>query len=237
VPLLVRTWNLFHGNADPPERRDFLQQMVRLATEDGPDVVCLQELPVWALERLDGWSGMTTVGAVAARPRLGSARLGGAITALNHGLLRSALTGQANAILVAQRLAVSEQRSFVISRRGEGERRVCQAVRLAGVGLVANFHATSRHAAEQVVRAASFADGLALPDEPVILCGDTNVRPDAGDTYDELESWGFSAPAAGIDQILVRGVAATAPSVWPQERRRVEGRVLSDHAPVEVQVG
>jgi endonuclease/exonuclease/phosphatase family metal-dependent hydrolase len=237
VPLLVRTWNLFHGNADPPERRDFLEQMVRLVSEDGPEVACLQEVPVWALERLGGWSGMTAVGAVAARPRLGSARLGGAITSLHHGLLRSALTGQANAILVAPRLRVGEQRSLVISRRGEGERRVCQAVRLAGAGLVANFHATSRHAAEQVVRAAAFADGLALPDEPVVLCGDTNLRPGDGAVYDELRSWCFSEPAVGIDQILVRGVAATAPFVWPEERRRVDGRLLSDHAPVEVQVG
>jgi endonuclease/exonuclease/phosphatase family metal-dependent hydrolase len=125
----------------------------------------------------------------------------------------------------------------VISRRGEGERRVCQAVRLADVGLVANFHATSRHAVEQVLRAAAFADGLALPDEPVILCGDANLRPADGGTYDELASWGFSAPGEGIDQILVRGVPATAPSVWPVDRRRRGGRLLSDHAPVEALVG
>ena len=49
MSLLVRTWNLFHGNASPPERHGFLEQMIRLATEDGPDVLCLQELPVWAL--------------------------------------------------------------------------------------------------------------------------------------------------------------------------------------------
>jgi len=237
VPLLVRTWNLFHGNAVPPERHAFLEEMVRLVSADAPDVVCLQEIPIWALARLGGWSGMTAVGAIAARPSLLGARLGGAVTRLNHGLLRSALTGQANAILVSPALRVVERSSFVVSRRGEGERRVCQAVRLADVGLVANFHVTSRHAEPQLLRAASFADGLARPAEPVVLCGDANLLPGAGEAYDELAAWGFSAPAPGIDQILVRGSPATAPSIWPPERRRVGGRLLSDHAPVELRVG
>src|SRR5918998_2252388 len=102
APLLVRSWNLFHGNTLPPRRNDRLEEMIRLASADDPDVVCLQELPVWALGHLDGWSEMTALGDVAARPRLGpfpsSAQLGRTLTELNHGLLRSAFTGQANAI-------------------------------------------------------------------------------------------------------------------------------------------
>ena len=70
MPLLVRTWNLFHGNAVPPERRAFLEQMVRLASADRPELLCLQEVPVWALGRLAAWSGMTAVGVVAARAPL-----------------------------------------------------------------------------------------------------------------------------------------------------------------------
>src|SRR2546423_14734515 len=85
VPLLVRTWNVFHGNAVPPERRDFLEEMVRLASGDSPAALCLQELPVWSLSKLEEWSGMRAFGAVAARPLLGSARLGGAITERHHG--------------------------------------------------------------------------------------------------------------------------------------------------------
>ena len=50
--LLLRTWNLFHGNTVPPERRAHLEQMVRLATADEPDLVLLQEVPAWALGRL-----------------------------------------------------------------------------------------------------------------------------------------------------------------------------------------
>jgi endonuclease/exonuclease/phosphatase family metal-dependent hydrolase len=238
VPLLVRTWNLFHGNAVPPERRAFLRQMVELVTADEPDVVCLQEVPVWALTRLAAWSGMAAYGAVAARPRLGSAELGRLVTHLHHGVLRSAVTGQANAILVARRHRVSEARSATISRRGDGERRVCQAVRVEGLALVGNFHATGRGALAdtQFLRAAAYVDALVRPGEPVVLCGDANVRPGFGVTYDELHDWGFSAPAPGIDQVLVRGLASGEPSIWPEERRRVGGRLLSDHAPVEVLV-
>jgi endonuclease/exonuclease/phosphatase family metal-dependent hydrolase len=237
MAFLVRTWNLFHGNAVPPERHAFLEEMVRLAAADDPAVLCLQEVPLWALARLGAWSGMTSVGSIAARPRLLSAQLGRLVTDANHGLLRSALTGQANAVLVRSSLHVRERESFTISRRGEGERRVCQAVRVGDVGLVGNFHATGGHADSQFLRAAAFVDALAQPGETLILCGDANVRPGQGTTYDELREWGFSEPAPGIDQILVRGGPSTAPATWPEERRRVEGRLLSDHAPVELHVG
>jgi endonuclease/exonuclease/phosphatase family metal-dependent hydrolase len=237
VPLLVRTWNVFHGNAVPPERRGYLEEMIRLVTADEPDVVCLQEVPVWALRHLEDWSGMAALGAVAARPRLWSAELGRWITEMHHSLLRSALTGQANAILLARALRVREERKLTVSRGGE--RRVCQAVRVADVGLVGNVHVTGGAVAEeQFLRAAAFLDALVESGEPVILAGDANIVPGRGDTYGELEEWGFSRPLAGsIDQILVRAAPATPPEPWPEERRRVGGRLLSDHAPVELRVG
>jgi endonuclease/exonuclease/phosphatase family metal-dependent hydrolase len=237
VQLLVRTWNVFHGNAVPPERRGFLEEMVRLVTADGPDVVCLQEVPVWALRHLADWSGMAALGAVAARPRLWSAELGRLITEVDHGRFRSALTGQANAILLTRALRVRQERTLMVSRNGE--RRVCQAVRVADVGLIGNVHATGGLVAdEQFLRAAAFVDALAEPGEPVILAGDANIVPGRGDIYGELEEWGLSRPLAGsIDQILVRGAPSTPPEAWPEERRRVGGRLLSDHAPVELRVG
>ena len=236
MPLVVRTWNLFHGNAVPPGRRAYLEEMVRLVTRDDPDVVCLQEVPVWALRRLEGWSDMAAIGAVAARPRLGSAELGRLLTDLDHGLLRSAFTGQANAILVARQHRVEETRSITISRRGEGERRVCQAVRAGGIGLVGNFHTTGTLADVQFLRAAAYVDALAGPQEPVILCGDANVSPGSGVTYGELQAWGFSEPTPGIDQVLVRGLSTSSRAAWPEDRRRVDGRLLSDHAPIELRV-
>jgi endonuclease/exonuclease/phosphatase family metal-dependent hydrolase len=233
VAIVVRTWNLFHGNAVPPERRGYLRKMVELVTEDGPGIVCLQEVPVWALRHLESWSGMRAFGAVAASPR-GSAELGRWLTELNHGLLRSAFTGQANATLVARGLEAQEDATLVVSERGE--RRVCQRFRVSAAGVVGNFHVTGGPMAdEQFDRAIDF---VAAADERAIIAGDANLRPGEGQTYGRLRSLGFSEPLPGsIDQILVRGLLSTPPVAWPEERRRVGGRLLSDHAPVELTVG
>jgi endonuclease/exonuclease/phosphatase family metal-dependent hydrolase len=226
---LVRTWNLFHGNTVPPGRRAHLEEMVRLAVADGPAVVCLQEVPAWAVGRLARWSGMTAIGAVAARPRLRSAELGRLITDLDHGLIRSAFTGQANAVLVDAALDVVGEEAEQIST--SGERRVCQVVTIDGLAAVANVHVTGgAPAKEQLRRAVGFAEDAA-GDGPLIFCGDLNLTP----PYAALD--GYSATAPGIDQVLVRGRPATAPLVWPPERRRADGRLLSDHAPVDVLVG
>ena len=231
--MLVRTWNLFHGNTAPPERRGHLHAMVELVSADEPGIVCLQEVPVWALRHLEAWSGMRAFGAIAARPRAGG-ELGRLLTELHHGLLRSAVTGQANAILVARRLEAREEGTLVISE--SGERRVCQAVRVGGVGVVGNFHATGGRPAEEQCKLA--VDFVAGADEHVLVACDANLRPGEGRIYGHLQSLGFTAPLPGsIDQIVVRGIAATAPTAWPVERRRVEGRLLSDHAPVELSVG
>jgi endonuclease/exonuclease/phosphatase family metal-dependent hydrolase len=261
LPLLVRTWNVFHGNAVPPERRDFLEDMVRLASSDGPAVLCLQELPVWSLEKLEDWSGMRAFGAVAARPLLGSARLGEAITDLHHGLFRSAFTGQANAILLAHELRPLASDSIVLNPRRlrravareleleprvrlawAKERRVCHAVRAEAGGrliTVANLHASSvpdrRCQDRELMRAAVFAGAFAEPEDVLVLAGDFNTVIGESTTLDQLASpeWGFSEPIPGLDQVLVRGAKAARPERWPQERRRVAARLVSDHAPVE----
>lgn len=221
MPLVVRTWNLFHGNASPPERRGFLREMIELVTADGPDIVCLQELDVWALSRLERWSGMQVAGAVARRPLLGSAELGHRLTELNHGVLRSAFTGEADAILVPRDVPLGERETAVVSTHGL--RRIVHSVRLDDL-LVANFHIAGD--LDQLERVGAFV----ARSERVILAGDANLP---GATLP-----GFTPPLAGsIDQILVRGLPATPPERWPEERRRVAGRLLSDHAPVELRVG
>jgi endonuclease/exonuclease/phosphatase family metal-dependent hydrolase len=263
--LLVRTWNVFHGNAKPPERRGFLEEAVRLAAADRPDVVCLQELPVWSLARLEAWSGMRAFGAVASRPLIVSAEAGRALTELHHGLLRSALTGQANAILLSRELRPLGTGSIVLNPRGfrraqalalgldrdvriawARERRVCHGVRAEAGGralTVANLHASSvrdrRCQDGELLRAAVFADAFADPGDVLALAGDFNTVIDESTTLGQLASpeWGFSDPIPGLDQILVRGAPVSRPERWPEERRRVEGRLLSDHAPVDARIG
>lgn len=267
--MIVRTWNVFHGNASPPERRAFLAEMVRLVTRDAPAVVCLQELPVWSVRRLESWSGMTAVANVAARPLLGSSSLAleleRRITDIDHSLLRSAVTGQANAVLVAPALHLVEHRSLVLNpfifRRQEAgrlglpwsdivrwgkNRRICQVLRVQRDDtrfVVANLHATGdvdrRLADAELLRAATFVDGFAAPLEPIVLAGDFNLTVADSVMLRELMSpeWGFEgATPVGIDHVLVRRLDAGPPVRWPVERRTDDGRVLSDHAPVEREI-
>ena len=243
--------------------------MVRLASADRPAVLCLQEVPAWALGRLDDWSGMPAIGAVAQRPSVGpfpsTAEVGRVLTELHHGLLRSAFTGQANAILLGSDIQVREHRHVILNpfrfrraqarRLGLGtverlawskERRVCHAVRVQRGNktlVVGNLHATGfadkRVPDAELLRAAVFVDGMAKPGEPVLLCGDFNVSVHNSRTLADLTAaeWGFGGPTpAGIDHILVRGLDASPPVRWPVERRLYEGRLLSDHVPVEREV-
>jgi endonuclease/exonuclease/phosphatase family metal-dependent hydrolase len=256
--LLVRSWNLFHGNTVPPQRRAYLDEMVQLATADDPDVLCLQEVPAGALPQF-------TVGDVAARPRAVSAELGRRLTDLDHGRLRSLLSGQGNAIQVSPRLRVLAHDRLVlnpyrfrarIAREQHlgararlawaRERRLVQAVRLeAPAGrtfLVANLHCTSWHdrrlADAELLRAAWFATSTAAPSDVVVLAGDFNIAASESRTLADLaaDEWGFSRADVGIDHILVRGAHVSAPRKWPDEQRRRDGRLLSDHAPVEVEI-
>ncbi len=209
--------------------------MVELVTADGPDIVALQEVPVWALARLERWTGMAARWVVTA-PALLVAPLARLVTELNAALFRSLVTGQANALLFGPRVRVGEQRLLCLTpsvsrwawlvRRGI-QQRYLQAVDVEAEGrglTVANVHTTNdpRRARGEVARAAAFVADA----ERCVLLGDFNVRRPV------LE--GFSPALAGIDQILVRGLELEGePRVWPRERRTLDGLVLSDHAPVE----
>jgi endonuclease/exonuclease/phosphatase family metal-dependent hydrolase len=263
--VLIRSWNLFHGNSIPSQREGFLEEMFRLATGDDPDVLCLQEVPAWELERF-------TVGDVAARPAIGPLpipqELGRRMTETHRGLLRSAFSGQGDAIQVSSRLRVLSHDSLTLNSRRfrvaqaralelgavarlgwAKERRIVQAVRLEEPGgrsfLVANMHCTSfpadeRLADAELLRAAWFAVSMAAPEDVVVLAGDFNVRVGRSRTLRDLTSaeWGFSEPAPwpGIDHILVRGAPSSPLRRWPEDQRKHGDHLLSDHAPVELDI-
>jgi endonuclease/exonuclease/phosphatase family metal-dependent hydrolase len=246
----------------PSQRHAFLDEMVRLSTADDPDVLCLQEVPAWAL-------GQFTLGDLAARPVLGpvpiTAPIGRTLTHAHHGLLRSAFAGQGNALRLSPRLRVLEHRVLTLNprrfRRAQSralelgsrarlawgkERRIVQAARVAHSDgrtfLVANMHCTSypdrRLADAELLRAAWFASSFAKPDDVQVLAGDFNVTAAQSRTLRDLTGpeWGFSVAGPGIDHILVRGAATSAVRRWPDEQRSQGGRLLSDHAPVELEI-
>ena len=139
------------------------------------------------------------------------------MTALHHGLFRSAFTGEGDAILTNR-----PARDLGATVVGQTKlRRIAHAVQLDGIQVV-NFHIDGDRA--QLDRV------LALAGEWSVVAGDANLVSPSAD--------GFSAPLAGsIDQIFVRGLSlAETPAAWPVERRTLDGRVLSDHAPVDAVV-
>ena len=95
-----------------------------------------------------------------------------------------------------------------------------------------------RLADAELLRAAWFAVSEAQPEDVVVLAGDFNVTADRSSTLRDLtnDEWGFSEPGPGIDHILVRGAPSTPVRRWPDERRVHGGRILSDHAPVELDI-
>jgi endonuclease/exonuclease/phosphatase family metal-dependent hydrolase len=200
--------------------------MVELATHDEPDVLCLQELPLWALSSLEDWSGMTGAWAVAKRtlvPRW----LGGVLQRRNPIRFRSGVTGQANAMLMAPRLDVLEHRTVRISDQGR-ERRVCHAVRLDGI-VVGNVHASNEFKRpeiprEELKRAHALIESMAVAGEARVLAGDFNLRDP-------------NLPGPNIDHIVAAGIEHGPLQVWPDDWRLHNGAVLSDHAPVEMRIG
>ncbi len=271
--MLVRTWNVFHGHTDPPGPWNYLKEIVRLATADQPDVLFLQEVPVWGLPKLSEWSGMSAFVAPAARPIIGPLGkydwIGRPVSrraspnSRAGQLFRLAVLGDANATLLNSRFRVVDR--FIshlnpnsLRRRYNRahklgladrlkwakERRVCLSLIVeldkGHRAVLSNLHTSAypeRVAEIELERAVAMTDELASPDDIRILAGDFNVHAAASPTVRELTTArDFSSAGPSVDHILVRGAVGGSPETWSDERRRVDGRVLSDHAPVDVRL-
>ncbi len=260
--MLVRTWNVFHGNTSAPGRRSYLREMIELVTADRPTIVCLQEVPAWALQRLGGWADMLGIGD-RTRRSLPFSRI---VTSSHAGVFRSSFNGQGNAILVPREVTVRAHKVITLNtnpfceeegrklgldakmmRWWERERRICQVVKIEFPNrrrmLVANVHATSyvrdvRLADAELRRAMNFVQRQSEVEEVHIVAGDFNITREQSHTIATLleappeSRWSVAGPQ--IDHVLVRGAETSAVRVWPDDDRRYNGKLLSDHAPVEV---
>src|SRR6266536_2612030 len=167
--LLVRTWNIAHGRDVPPgpgyghARRKLLEEMCAVMTEDGPDVILLQEVPVWAGTFLHERTGMgvTLAHAYGAHvpfvhvplPLAAGAALGRALP----DLVRTQFEGQGQALLYGPDLLLVSARRVQLNerRRLRGEPRIAQLARLRHRRLgrelvVGNVHADHGGAPEQL---------------------------------------------------------------------------------------
>ncbi len=258
--LLIRTWNIAHGRDVPPDRqhshvhRKLLREMAALAVEGSPDLILLQEVPVWAGSLLREATGM----GVTLAPAYGAhvpflhvplpLAVGAAVGRALPDLVRTQVEGQANAVLYGPELLLVSARRVQINRqqRFRGEPRIAQLVRLrhrrAGRELaLANLHAGTSDNQQQLERAGwvleQFARGA-----PMVLAGDLNATARSpGMRSLRARGW-FEEPerlGMRIDHILVRGMQEeTPPTPWPPERRdlAIEGRLpvrLSDHDPID----
>src|SRR5262249_27134260 len=157
-------------------------------TADRPDLVCLQEVPAWALGGLGRWAGMTEAPALARRASLGTvpvpARLGRVLTAPHRGIIRSAFGGQGIAILAAPGppvVARATMRANPNTRRAEP--RVAQRVELElGDGrraVVANVHCTNNVARAEPELASTLAWAeSAAGEDLLVVAGDFNTTPE-----------------------------------------------------------
>jgi len=242
--VIVRTWNLSRGTS-AKGRKSYLREMVELVTADKPTLVCLQEVPARALEQVGGWASMqgladreqrgllSGIGSVVLAPREASV------------LTHKAITLNTNVFCEERGAALGLSKRSM--RRWETERRICHLVQYELPNrrrfLVATLQATAdrsdiRLADAELRRATNFIDRRAEVEETVIVAGDFNVSRAQSATIHDLESaapeFRWTDTGARVENVLLRGAAASSARVWGDEERRSGKLLLSDHAPIEV---
>jgi endonuclease/exonuclease/phosphatase family metal-dependent hydrolase len=216
--MRVLTWNLYHGRAVEPRRRDLLDDFAATIAAWEWDVALLQEVLPWWPARLGAACSASARSARTSRNFIPPLRwLGRPMP----DLVKS-WSGGCNAILVRGE-PIAEHRRLHLRLRPE--RRVMHAVRLGSGVWIANLHAQVRPellARSDTARAAGTALAWA-GDAPLVLGGDFNLPdPAAAGLRHVGGNW--------VDHVFVRGME-------PRGRRELPDRGgLSDHKPVIVEV-
>lgn len=270
--MLVRTWNVNRGNANPPDAHNHLREMVELIGQGAPELIMLQDVPAWGLEAVGAWAGMRAIPARSERPSIGfvavPAGLAKLLSAPHSGRLQAAFGGRGNVILIPREAKVRNVKTLTLNtnifceekgpelgldakqvRRWQRDRRVCHLVQYELPNrqrvLAATLHATShlpdlRLADAELQRALHFVDRRAEVEEVVIVAGDFNIGRAESRTIKELEGrpveTRWDVKGAHVDHVLVRNGSAATARVWTREERTRDGRVLSNHYPIEIEV-
>jgi endonuclease/exonuclease/phosphatase family metal-dependent hydrolase len=215
--ILVLSWNLFHGRAQPVAGRPLLAEFAAALAGWEWDVALLQECPPWWPPLLGRASGAG--GRMARTSRNFGMPARRAVGRRNPDLL-AAGGGGCNAILV-RRGAIAEHRIRVLTRKPE--RRVMHGIRLEPGGWVVNLHA-STHPPQQRRADLLLAAEVALEwagGGSLVFGGDLNSTQPAvpGLTH-----------VAGhhVDHVLVAGRPAGG------ELELLDAAPLSDHAPLRI---
>ena len=216
--ILVLSWNLFHGRADPAAGRPLAAEFARTLAGWAWDVALLQEVPPWWPSPLGAATGASARMALTSRNFPLVVRR--AVARRNPDLL-TANGGGCNAILVRGG-GIRAHRIRVLTRTPE--RRVMHAVALDGRGWVANLHA-STHPPEQRRADLLLAAATALEwaaGGPLLFGGDLNSTRPAMPGLRHI---------AGhhVDHVFTEGRPGGPVEV-------LDAAPLSDHAPIRVRV-
>jgi endonuclease/exonuclease/phosphatase family metal-dependent hydrolase len=264
--MRVLSWNLYHGRDFPPDpalftarsrllrvternathvqvNRPLLDEFAEVLNGLEWDVALLQEAPPRWFRELARRTGSSGAGVLTARNVCPPVQK--ALANWNPDLIAS-WEGGSNQILVRGPARLAGHRSMTLASRPERRRMHWARVELPGgehVG-VANLHASAHRpgdAGAEVVAAAEAAVSWS-GDDPLVLGGDFNMRPDRRPQpfATMRRRFGLAVPTApdAIDHVLTRGLDITdAPDRLPPEDREVaeaDGRRLrlSDHRPV-----
>jgi endonuclease/exonuclease/phosphatase family metal-dependent hydrolase len=215
--ILVLSWNLFHGRAQPAAGRPLAAEFSDALAGWSWDVALLQEVPPWWPPRLGAATGANARMALTSRNSCLCVRR--AIASRNPDLV-TANGGGCNAILVRGG-AIGEHRTRELTRRPE--RRVMHGIALTGAGWVVNLHASmlppERRRADLLAAAATALEWAAHA--PLVFGGDLNSTRPAMPGLRHV---------AGhhVDHVFTEGRAALA------EPEVLDAGALSDHSPLRV---